>query len=410
MSSEDKIRELLQDAIASQEEITQNFSNDMSLSWPDQSMEMTFEGNFNNSYNQDWRMHQDFSMSYDETDGFEKPTSSCQPMFKSFEKEKKELIKMCEDVMNIDRDLISKMDKMKEEKARLQEKIEETSREKEEMWEEFEKMLQLTRKEFEGKEALQIEKVNMLQELNKKLIFEVKTLRVDKGILLKKNGEVSDKNKELELQIERLEVEKNSASKEFEDLAKLLELTKKKELDHLAELAKAKQEIEAKLTKAIQLPKEEKLNISQGDSSAEVKKPNTNKARRKSKNPPPPHPTKTHQQGIIPNPITVCHHCDKICHIRPKGQEYETRGTRENFKYRENYRHVRKVWVEKSRSRKSPPRIRKIWVRKDRLDQAKNISKDKMVKSSTLVWVVKSGEFPNLVKPPLVDNIPSTCA
>ena len=68
------------------------------------------------------------------------------------------------------------------------------------------------------------------------------------------------------------------------------------------------------------------------------------------------------------------------------------------------------MWVEKSRSRRSPPRIRKIWVRKDRLDQVKNISKDRMVKSSTLVWVVKSGEFPNLVKPPLVDNIPSTCA
>ncbi|TXG53268.1 hypothetical protein EZV62_022437 [Acer yangbiense] len=96
MSSEDKIRKLLQDAIDSQPEIAQNFNKDMSPSWPDQSIETTFEGNLNNSYNQDWRTHQDFSMSYDETNGFEKTTSSCQPMFKSFEKEKKEWLK-CKD-------------------------------------------------------------------------------------------------------------------------------------------------------------------------------------------------------------------------------------------------------------------------------------------------------------------------
>ncbi|KAK0606472.1 hypothetical protein LWI29_038108 [Acer saccharum] len=118
MSSEDKIKELLQDAIASQGEIAQNFNNDMSPSWPNQSIETTFEGNLNNSYNQDWKTHQDFSMSYNETNGFEKPTSSCQPMFKSFEKEKKELIKMCKDVMNIDRVVMSKMEELKEGNAR----------------------------------------------------------------------------------------------------------------------------------------------------------------------------------------------------------------------------------------------------------------------------------------------------
>lgn len=341
MSSEDNIRELLEDA--SQLEIAQNFNNYMSPSWPDQSIETPFEGNFNNSYNQDWRMHQDFSMSYDETNAFEKPTSSSQAMFNSFEQEKKELIEMCKDIVKSSRDLLSEMVELKEGNARLQEKIEETSQEKEEMREEFEKKLQLMKK-VEGENALEMEKANKLQELNKKLIFEVKTLRVDKGMLLKKNGEVLDKNKELELQIERLEakknealkelqdlarsskewedevarksrkmqmevelkinaleevkevsnknkylevqierleVERNSASKEFEDLAKLLELTKKTELDHLAELAKAKQEIEAMMMEAIQLPKEERLNISQGDSSAEVKKPSANKAKRR---------------------------------------------------------------------------------------------------------------------------------
>ncbi|KAK0571691.1 hypothetical protein LWI29_020022 [Acer saccharum] len=94
MSSEDKIIKLLQDAIDSQLEIAQNFNIDMSPSWLDQSIETTFGRNLNNSYNQDWRTHQDFSMSYDETNGFEKSTSSCQPMFKSFEKEKKELLKL----------------------------------------------------------------------------------------------------------------------------------------------------------------------------------------------------------------------------------------------------------------------------------------------------------------------------
>ncbi|KAK0605777.1 hypothetical protein LWI29_030604 [Acer saccharum] len=103
MSSEDKIIELLQDAIDSQPEIAQNFNDNMSPSWLDQSIETTFGRNLNNSYNQDWRMHQDFSMSYDETNGFEKPTSSCQPMFKPFEKEKKEWLKVCENVLHNNR-------------------------------------------------------------------------------------------------------------------------------------------------------------------------------------------------------------------------------------------------------------------------------------------------------------------
>ena len=130
MSSEDKIIKLLQDAIDSQLEIAQNFNIDMSPSWLDQSIETTFGRNLNNSYNQDWRTHQDFSMSYDETNGFEKSTSSCQPMFKSFEKEKKELLKVCEDVMHSNSVVMSKIEELKERNAHLQEKIEETSREK----------------------------------------------------------------------------------------------------------------------------------------------------------------------------------------------------------------------------------------------------------------------------------------
>ena len=161
-------------------------------------------------------------------------------------------------------------------------------------------------------------------------------------------------------------------------------------MDHLVELARAKQEIEAMMLEVNQLPKEEKIAMGQENPSADVKKPSPSKARRKrakkkSKQPPTPPPTKTHQQGIIPNPITVCHHCYEIGHIRLLGQEYERHGTRENFKHRENYRHVRKVWVEKSRNRRSPPRIRKIWVRKDLVNQMRNKGKETMGKSSTFV-------------------------
>ena len=114
----------------------------------------------------------------------------------------------------------------------------------------------------EGKEALETTKENMLQELNKKLILEVKKLRAENGTLKRHDGEVSYKNKEFEEQIERLEAEKSTTLKEFEETKedfakrmrlmqaeiqardKALEITKKKEIDHLAELARSKQEKE----------------------------------------------------------------------------------------------------------------------------------------------------------------------
>ena len=69
--------------------------------------------------------------------------------------------------------------------------------------------------------------------------------------------------------------------------------------------------------------------------------------------------------------------------------------------------HVRKVWVEKPRNRKSPPSIKKIWVRKDLMNQTRKKGKEMMGKSSTFVWIVKKSEFPNLVKPPLVNPNPT---
>ena len=63
--------------------------------------------------------------------------------------------------------------------------------------------------------------------------------------------------------------------------------------------------------------------------------------------------------------------------------------------------------MRKSRNRKSPPRVKQIWVRKDLVDQVRPKRKEKG-KSTQLVWVVKKNIFPNLVKPPLVDDTPST--
>ena len=153
--------------------------------------------------------------------------------------------------------------------------------------------------------------------MNKKLILEVKKLRVENGTLKKHNGEVSYKNKEFKEQIERLEAEKSTTLKEFEEINedfskrirlmqaqiqirdKALEITKKKEIDHLAELARSKQEIEGMIKEVLPFSKEEMPNLSQASSSAKVKEPNPSKAKkrkakRRNKNPPPPPPTKNH--------------------------------------------------------------------------------------------------------------------
>ncbi|KAK0585607.1 hypothetical protein LWI29_031236 [Acer saccharum] len=63
--------------------------------------------------------------------------------------------------------------------------------------------------------------------------------------------------------------------------------------------------------------------------------------------------------------------------------------------------------LRKCRNRKKPPRVKQIWVRKDLVNQVRPERKEKG-KSTQLVWVVKKDQFPNLVKPPLVDDTPST--
>ena len=63
--------------------------------------------------------------------------------------------------------------------------------------------------------------------------------------------------------------------------------------------------------------------------------------------------------------------------------------------------------MRKSRNRKSPSRVKQSWVRKDLVNQVRPKVKEKG-KSTQLVWVAKKNQFPNLVKPPLVDVTPST--
>ncbi|TXG48740.1 hypothetical protein EZV62_024615 [Acer yangbiense] len=154
-------------------------------------------------------------------------------------------------------------------------------------------------------------------------------------IMLEMNKKLMSISEELRMAMDEIRL----MQAEIQARDKALEITKKKEIGHLVELARSKQE------------KEEMLDLSQASSSAKVKEPNPSKAKRRkakrrNKNPlplpPPPPPTKNHQQGIISNPITMCHHCHTIGHIRPLSQEYERHGTRGNFEKREKYRHVRK--------------------------------------------------------------------
>ena len=371
-----------------------------SSSWPDQGNESTFEENFNNSINATTQ-------------------HNIEVLYQSKEEDLcKITLEMNKKILSMSEDLVMAMDVLKKENALLQEGIMTTSLQHEEITKDYEGKIQLLKKKLEGKEALGTTRESMLQELNKKIILEVKMLRAENGTLKKQNGEVSTKIKEFEEQIERREAEKSTSLKELEETKedfakrmrlmqaeiqtrdKALEIMKTKEVDHLAKLARSKQE------------REEMPDLSQASSSAKVKEPNPSKARRRkakrrNENPPPPPPTKNHQEGIIPNSITMCHHCHTIGHFRPPNQENERHGTQGNFRHRETYRHVRKVWVEKPRNRRSPPRIRKIWVRKDSMNQMRKKGKEMMGKSSTFIWIVKKSEFPNLIKPPLVNLHPT---
>ncbi|KAK3204963.1 hypothetical protein Dsin_019009 [Dipteronia sinensis] len=113
------------------------------------------------------------------------------------------------------------------------------------------------------------------------------------------NKELISQNMDLKIKINSLEKERDSSLKEIKELKddfaqrvrlmqveieakdEALEIMKTRELDHLAELAKAKQELKAKEKKVISFPKEDKLDLSQEISSAMVTKPTLNKSKKK---------------------------------------------------------------------------------------------------------------------------------
>ena len=186
-ASQRKTMELFQSAQRAHEE---RMSNHVIPSWPDQSIESGYpnQGRTRN------RVH---------------------ALVQVFEKG----VKIEEDPLkNQERSM-----KLEETLSLLQEKLVKTSQEKEEVKEEFERKLQLMMKELEDKETLGKVKVEELEMQNKKLTLEVNMLKEENGTFRRKVGEVYNKNKELELQVGRLEVERNSASREFEDFARLFE-------------------------------------------------------------------------------------------------------------------------------------------------------------------------------------------
>ena len=106
--------------------------------------------------------------------------------------------------------------------------------------------------------------------------------------LVKENAELLSLNVDYILRVDLVEKERDSSLREIEELKnelaqrdEALEIMKTRELDHLAKLAKAKQELKAKGKEVIPLPKEDKLDLSQGISRAKVIKPSLIKAKKK---------------------------------------------------------------------------------------------------------------------------------
>ncbi|TXG63710.1 hypothetical protein EZV62_010704 [Acer yangbiense] len=110
----------------------------------------------------------------------------------------------------------------------------------------------------------------------------------------KKVVEVAQESKELisqdvslKMKIDSLEKERDSSLREIEELKdelaqrdEALEIMKTRECDHLTELAKAKQELEAKRKEVMPFPKDE-LDLGQGTSSATITKPSLHKSKKK---------------------------------------------------------------------------------------------------------------------------------
>ena len=145
MSSEDRMEELMQDAIAFKRDIAQNLNDYMSSSWPDQGIKSTFEENFNNSINATTQHNKEVLCQSKEEDLW------------------KITLEMNKKILSMSEDLVMEMDVLKKENALLQEKIMTTSLQQEEITKDYEGKIQLLKKKLEGKEDLGTTRENMLQ-------------------------------------------------------------------------------------------------------------------------------------------------------------------------------------------------------------------------------------------------------
>ena len=95
-------------------------------------------------------------------------------------------------------------------------------------------------------------------------------------------------------------------------------------------------------------------------------------------------------KGSSYNSNLICYVCSRREHCKAK-----------NFKFNQHRK------TRGPRNRRNPPRVKQIWVRKDQVHLFRNMGMEKIVKSPNFVWVAKKREFPNLVKPPLVNTSPT---
>ncbi|KAK0597991.1 hypothetical protein LWI29_030589 [Acer saccharum] len=120
-------------------------------------------------------------------------------------------------------------------------------------------------------------------------VFEEEYGQYDKKVVevAQESKELISQDVSLEKKINSLEKERDSFLRVIEELKdelaqkdEALDLMKTRELDHLAKLAKAKQELKAKGKEVMPFPKDE-LDLGQGTSSAMVTKPSLNKSKKK---------------------------------------------------------------------------------------------------------------------------------
>ena len=151
-------------------------------------------------------------------------------------------------------------------------------------------------KPVESSDSSECDLGEILLKFEEELRLEKEGKEVD---LVKENEELLSLNVDYILRIDLVEKERDSSLREIEELKddfaqrvrlmeakskvkdEALDLMKTREHDHLMELAKARQETKAKGKEVILLPKEDKLDLSQGISSAMVIKPSLNKSKKK---------------------------------------------------------------------------------------------------------------------------------